>query len=94
MKFELSILSWLVILSSFWLKYKIMCIKKKDTGVSSAGNWTLVSRVKGGDTKGRVIIKRLGGGGEGYQIFKQGSQKFLTLPLNTKKKLWPSPGHR
>ena len=27
-----------------------------------------------------------GGGGEGYQFFKQGSQKILTLPLNTYKK--------
>ena len=25
-------------------------------------------------------------GGEGYQFFKQGSQKILTLPLNTDKK--------
>ena len=28
-----------------------------------------------------------GGGGEGYQFLKQGSQKILTLPLNTNKKL-------
>ena len=28
-----------------------------------------------------------GEGGGGYQFFKQGSQKILTLPLNTKKKL-------
>ena len=40
----------------------------------------------------------LEGGGGGYQFFKQGSQKILTLPLNTNKnivtlpgQLWPSP---
>ena len=27
--------------------------------------------------------------GEGYQFLKQGSQKFLTLPLNTNKKSDP-----
>ena len=31
------------------------------------------------------------GGGEGYQFFKQGSQKILTLPLNTKKNCDPPP---
>ena len=35
-----------------------------------------------------------GGGGEGHQFFKQGSQKILTLPWTLTKKLWPSPGHR
>ena len=39
---------------------------------------------------GRVIIY---GEGEGYQFFKLGSQKILTLPLNTNKKSatlpWP-----
>ena len=32
-----------------------------------------------------------GGGGEGYQFFKQGSQKILTLPLNTNKKIVTLP---
>ena len=32
-----------------------------------------------------------GGGGEGYQFFKQDSQKFLTLPLNTNKKIVTLP---
>ena len=30
-------------------------------------------------------------GGEGYQFFKQGSQKILTHPLNTNKKIVTLP---
>ena len=30
-------------------------------------------------------------GGEGYQFFKQGSQKILTLPFNTTKKIATLP---
>ena len=32
-----------------------------------------------------------GGGEEGYQFSKQGSQKILTLPLNTNKKIVTLP---
>ena len=34
----------------------------------------------------RAVSLFRGGGGGSYQYFKQGSQKILTLPLNTNKK--------
>ena len=54
------------------------------------GRWSLVIKIviSGKLTrKGRAIIKRW----EGYQFFKQGSQKIVTLPLNTNKKIVTLP---
>ena len=36
-------------------------------------------------------VSLFSGGGEDYQFFKQGSQKILTLPLNTNKKILTLP---